>query len=123
MAGSNRWFTYTSDDGTNWALFGDESNIEAANPVSGDAGAPVGQIYKYPRNLKPRYAVYSNQAGTRTIRVPILTNLIYNALDSADTIPDPFGVAGATLAFIRKRPEVIGPVPSVFDTGLNDGDN
>lgn len=122
MAGSLRWFTYISDDGTDWSIFLDESNTEAANPVAGQNGAPVGQNYKPPSNLKPRYAVYGNQAATRQIRVVILNQTIYNALDNADTIPDPFD-AGGTLAFIRKRPEVISPVPSVFDTGLNDGDN
>lgn len=123
MAGSERWFTYTSNDGTNWALFGDESNIEAANPVAGQAGAPQNQVYKYPRNLKPRYAVYTNQAGTRNIKVPILTELIYNALDNASTIPDQIAGGSDTLALKRKRPELIGPIPTAFDTGLNDGDN
>lgn len=122
MAGSLRWFTYLSDDGTDWAIFLDESNTEAANPLAGQNGAPVGQNYKPPSNLKPRYAVFGNQAATRQIKVTILNQTIYNALDNADTIPDPINPAD-TLAFIRKRPEVITPVPSVFDTGLNDGDN
>jgi len=120
MAGSLRWFTYVSDDGTDWALFGDESNIEAANGASG-VGSPPGQNYKPPANLKPRYAVYANASGTRTLRVPILTETIYNSLAPGDTIPD--GVAGTgTLSYIRKRPEIISPVPTVFDTAQNDGD-
>ena len=123
MAGSNRWFTYTSNDGTDWALFADESNTEAANPVRGQQGAPQNQIYKPPANLRPRYAVYTNQAGDRTIRVPILTELIYNALDNASTIPDPIAGGTATLALKRKRPELVGPIPTAYDTGLNDGDN
>lgn len=123
MAGSNRWFTYISDDGTDWALFADESNVEAANPVASGGGAPLGQIYKPPANLKPRYAVYTNQSGDRNLKVPILNETIYNALDNTSTIPDPFGGAGATLALKRKRPELIGPIPTVFDTGIDDGDN
>jgi len=123
MAGSNRWFTYVSDDGTSWALYGDESNIEAANPVASNGGAPLNQIYKPPSNLKPRFAVYRNESGDRSLRVPILNQAIYNALDNTDTIPDPFGGAGAVLGFARKRPETIGPIPTIFDTGLNDGDN
>jgi len=120
MAGSLKWFTYTSDDGTDWALFGDESNIEAANGGAG-TGAPPGQNYKPPANLRIRYAVFANADGTRTLRVPILTQTIYNSLAPGDTIPD--GVAGTgTLAYIRKRPEVITPAPTVFDTGLDDGD-
>lgn len=122
MAGSNRWFTYTSNDGTNWALYADESNTEAANPVAGNVGAPQNQIYKPPANLKPRYAVFINEARTRSLKVPILNEAIYNALDNTNTIPDPLIPANA-LGFARKRPEIIGPIPTIFDTGLTDGDN
>ena len=121
MAGSLKWFTYTSDDGTNWAIFADESNWEGANGAIG-LGAPLNQVFKPPSNLKPRYAVYGNVDGTRSIKVVITNQAIYNALDSADTIPDQLAGGGATLSLIRKRPELIGPIPSVFDTGLNDGD-
>lgn len=119
MAGSLKWFGYQSDDGTDWAIFGDESNIEAAN--GGNATAPLSStIYKPPSNLKPRYAVFGNQAGTRNLKVPITTQAIYNALNAANTITDP--IDGGTLVFLRKRPELIGPSPTQFDTGLDDGD-
>lgn len=121
MAGSLKWCTYQDDSGTDWAIFVDESNFEAANSNTG-VGAPVGQLLKPPSNMKPRYAVYSNAAGTRTLRVIITNQTIYNALDSADTIPDQIAGGSATLSFIRKRPEVITPVPTIFDTGLDDGD-
>lgn len=122
MTGSLRWFTYVSDDGTDWALFGDEGNIEAANDTTGISGPPTGQNYKYPGNLKPRYAVYGNTEGSRNIRVPILTQAEYNALDNADTIPDIDG--GSTpLRLVRKRPEIISPLPTGADTGLDDGDS
>lgn len=121
MAGSNKWFNYQSDDGTDWALFADESNVEAAN--GGSAVAPgIGTQYKVPRNMKVRYAVFGNQAGTRNLNVPITTAAVYIALDASDTIPDAIAGSGETLVFIRKRPELIGPVPTAFDTGLNDGD-
>jgi len=121
MAGSLRWFDYESDDGTNWALFADESNVEAANGAAANGGAPTGQNYKPPANLKPRYAVYS-RAGGSTLKVPILTLAVYNALATGDTIPDPF-TANTNLSLVRKRPEVISPLPTVADTGLTDGDN
>lgn len=121
MAGSNKWFNYLSDDGTDWAIFADESNVEAAN--GGNAVAPLAAtFYKPPRNMKIRYAVFSNAAGTRNISVPITTEAIYNALNAANTIPDALNPAGPALSFIRRRPEIIGPVPTVFDTGLDDGD-
>lgn len=121
MAGSLKWFSYQSDDGTDWALFADESNVEAANGGTG-SGAPPGQVYKPPSNLRPRYAVFGNADETRTLRVPILTQAIYNGLDAADTIPDSIAGGAAVLNLIRKRPEIISPIPTAFDTGLNDGD-
>jgi hypothetical protein len=119
MAGSLKWFSYQSDDGTDWAFFGDESNIEAANG-NGFNGSPPGQNFKPPSNLRVRYAVYGNLAGTRNIRVPVMSQAIYNALDAASTIPSPDGAE--TLNLIRKRPELISPIPTIFDTGLDDGD-
>lgn len=119
MSGSNKWFTYTSDNGSNWALKGDESNIEGV--MGGvNSGAPAGTLFKTPKNMTERYAVYGNQEGTRQIRVPVLTQTVYNALSPGDTIPDSNG--SGTLAFVRKRPELIRDTPTVFDTGLNDGD-
>lgn len=121
MTGSLRWFTYVDDAGTDWALFGDESNIEAANSDTGSGGSPANQNYKYPSNLKPRFAVYGNSDGSRNIRVPILTQSEYNALDNTSTIPDVAG--GSTpLRLVRKRPEIISPLPTAADTGQNDGD-
>jgi len=121
MAGSNKWFSYTSDDGDDWALYADESNTEGANGSTG-SGAPPNQNYKPPANLKPRYAVYSNAAGTRNIKVYILTETIYDSLAAGDTIPDQIAGGSATLGLIRKRPEIISPIPTAFDTGLDDGD-
>ena len=121
MAGSLRWFDYESDDGTNWALFADESNVEAVNGAAAAGGAPTGQNYKPPANLKVRYAVYGRNGGA-TVRVPVLTLAVYNALATGDIIPDPF-VSGQNLVLIRKRPEVISPLPTVADTGQTDGDS
>jgi hypothetical protein len=121
MAGSLRWFTYEGDDGTEWALFADESNVESANGSAATGGAPSGQNFKPPANLKPRYAVYGRNGGS-TLRVPILTIAGYNAASAGDIIPDPF-VSGQNLTLIRKRPEVISPLPTTIDTGINDGDS
>lgn len=124
MAGSNKWFNYSADDGTDWCIFADESNVEAANQAS--AIAPlVGAKYKVPRNMKVRYAVFGNQSGTRSLKIPITTAIVYNNLTAAssiqDTLPDD-GDGDTTLFFIRKRPEIISPSPTIFDTGIDDGD-
>jgi len=122
MAGSLVWKNYQSDDGTDWAIFVDESNYEAANGAAGAAPDPT-QLYKPPRNLRPRFAVYGNTDGTRTISVPINTQATYNALDRTSTIPDVLAGGSATLFLVRKRAEQIGPIPTAADTGLDDGDS
>jgi hypothetical protein len=121
MAGSNKWFGYQDDIGTDWAIFADESNVEGVN--GGGAIAPLaGTTYKPPRNLRLRYAVYGNQAGTRRLKVPVLTQTIYNSLTAGDTLVTNIGGAAESLAYLYKRPEIVSPSPTVFDSGLDDGD-
>lgn len=120
MAGSNKWFSYTDDEGTDWAIFADESNVEAVNGAAA-VPPPSGQNYKPPANLKLRYAYYGNAEGTRTLRIPVVDQATYAGLANGDTIPDTIAGTG-NLTLIRKRPEVISPLPSPFDTGLDDGD-
>lgn len=120
MAGSIKWFVYTTDNGTDFAIEADESNVEAIAAGTQDypeSGSPP--VFAVPRNLRPRFAVYSNTAGTRRIKVPVITQTIYNALDGNSTIVDPLGTGNLTLLY--KRPELI-TLPKGNDTGLNDGD-
>lgn len=120
MAGSVKWFVYTTDNATDFALEADESNVEALAAGTQDypeTGSPP--IFALPRNVKPRFAVYANSAGTRRIKIPVITQTIYNALDGNSTIADP--ITAGTLKLLYKRPEVI-TLPRGDDTGLNDGD-
>lgn len=121
MAGSIKWFVYTTDSGENFALEADESNIEAFSAATQDypeQGTPP--IFAVPRNIRPRYAVFQSASGQRKLKVPVITQTIYNALNGTSTIPDPIN-EGQTLTLSYKRPEVI-TVPRGNDTGLNDGD-
>lgn len=121
MAGSNTWFAYISDSGVEYAIFGDESNIEGANDAA--AVQPTdGVEIKPPRNMRVRTATYSNSSRTRSLRVPILTIDTYTALTTASTIPDTIAGGGTLLNLVRKRPEIISPIPTLYDTGLSDGD-
>lgn len=121
MAGSNKWFVYTTDDGTDFALYADESNTEAVNGSTQDYVAAVAIKYALPKNVRPRRAVYANADGSRTITCYCLTQSIYNGIPANVTsIPDPIG--SGTLALVRIRPEVITRLPFAGDTGLNDGD-
>lgn len=120
MAGSLKWFQYTDDLGSIYALFCDESNVEAVNGAVDYTGTPL-LVDAVPRNVRPRYAVYGTTDGLRTIKVPVMTPTIYTGLSgSAPTIPDPI-TSGITLVLLRIRPEIRRlPIPN--DTGLQDGD-
>lgn len=122
MAGSIKWFIYTTDAGDDFALEADESNVEAFSAGTQDypeTGTPP--IYAVPRNIKPRFAVFQSPSGDRRIKVPVITTTIYNALNGTSQMPDPITPAGPVLTLLYKRPEVI-TVPRGNDTGLNDGD-
>lgn len=121
MAGSLKWFPYTDDNGAIWALFADESNVEAVNGSDNDyTGTPV-LVDAVPRNVKTRQAFYGTTDGTRTIAIPVLTPTIYAGLPTdVPTIQDPINSA-LTLVLQRVRPETRRlPIPN--DTGIQDGD-
>ena len=122
MAGSNKWFVYTTDDGTDYAIQLDESNTEAVNGATQDYVAGVAFKYSVPKNLRPRTAYYASPDGNRKIRCVALTQTIYNGIPANVTsINDPI-TPTATLNLVRIRPEVISPLPFANDTGLTDGD-
>ena len=120
MAGSIKWFPYTDDFGSVWALLADESNSEAVNGAIDYTGTPP-LVDGVPRNIQVRYAIYGTTDGLRNIKVPVLTPALYQGLSAATpTIPDPI-TDGITLVLQRIRPEVRRlPIPN--DTGLQDGD-
>jgi len=122
MAGSKKYFVYTTDAGTDFALLLDESNTEAVNAGTQDYADGVNIQYELPKNITPRYAVYKNAAGTRSIRCVALTPTIFAGIAvGAPTIGDPIAGTG-TLALARLQPESLKRLPIAIDTGLQDGD-
>jgi hypothetical protein len=119
VAGSKKWFIYTTDDGTDFALLRDESNVEGTN--AGTQDYPDGGTLKYalPRNVKPRRIYFSNPAGTIRREVVCLTQTIFSAVAAGSTMTDQ--VSGTTLQISLKKGEEI-TIPKGVDTGLNDGD-
>lgn len=118
MAGSFRWYVYTSDAGNNYCIKLDKTNTNDIN-----AGAQLWAVgstqLEIPKNLKPRHAFYRSADGKRTIRVYPLTQTIYNGLEAGvPTITDPIAGAG-NLTFAYKVPERIRPTPNTRDTGLS----
>lgn len=121
MAGSRKWFIYTADNGTDYAIEADESNVEALAAGTQDypnTGTPP--IHAVPRNLKPRTATFGGVANGSTITVPIITRTIYDALSGASTMQDPLD-SSLTLPLQYKTPERIR-LPKGADTGKIDGD-
>lgn len=123
MAGSIKWFVYTTDTGVDYAIKLDESNTEAVNGSTQDFVTGLAIRDALPRNIKPREISYTNTERTRRIRCVALTPTIYSGAinGGVPTIPDPIAGGAATLGLIGAKGEQIRlPVP--FDTGLNDGD-
>lgn len=121
MAGSLKWFLYTTDNGETYALKADESNVEAVNGAIQDFLNNTEVIFAVPRNVKPRYALYTSADESRQIKCVALTTTIYNGIpENVPTITDPIG--GGTLTLKRIRPEVIS-LPFGKDTGIKDGDD
>lgn len=121
MAGSIKYFVYTSDSADDWALKRDESNVEAVNGAVQDFPAVPPTQFELPRNITPRYATYVSQDGTVRRNVVCLTPAIYNGIETgAPTIVDQ--TSGLTLSLKGKVGERIR-LPFGVDTGLTDGDN
>jgi len=124
MAGSKRWFSYTTDEGTVYGVFADESNTEAANATALTPALAV--IDSIPGNVKVRKAYYRSVDGTRTVSCVVLTQARYNTIQtSVPSIPDPLDTAsGGTpsqLFFLRKTAERRRAIVRV-DSGITDGD-
>ena len=120
MAGSRKWFVYTTDAGDDFAISLDESNTESLNGGVQDFPNVAPTQYALPRNIKPRTVTYRNAAGTIARKVVGLTATIFgNAVTGAPTIVDQ--VSGETLTLYRRVGEVVS-LPFGADTGLTDGD-
>lgn len=124
MAGSIKWFVYTTDAGDDYAIKLDESNTEAVNGSTQDFVSGLALKDALPRNIKPRVIYYTNQARTRTVKCVALTQTIYNGAISGGvlTIQDPVAGGSNVLGLIRAKGEQLQlPVP--VDSGLTDGDD
>lgn len=122
MAGSKKYFVYTTDAGIDFALLADESNTEAVNAGTQDYADGVTIPYELPRNLKPRRLVYASPDRNRQISCYALTPAIFGGAPVAvPTIADPITPAN-TLLLIDAVPEERKRIPIAIDTGLIDGD-
>lgn len=122
MAGSKKYFVYTTDNGIDFALLADESNTEAVNAGTQDYADGISIPYELPRNIRPRKLIYANPLRTRKITCYALTTAIFSGAPiGVPTIDDPI-TAGQTLTLVDAVPEERKRIPISIDTGLTDGD-
>jgi hypothetical protein len=121
MAGSLKWFEYTTDAGDSFAIFMDESNGEAVGNQDYTSGSTV--TYTLPRNIKMRCALYrsANSAYSRKIPIGAVGQTI-NDLPSTITAEVSGSATGVVLSLRSLTGERVIVIPSAEDTGLNDGD-
>jgi hypothetical protein len=118
MAGSLRWFNYTSDAGQNFAVFLDESNSKGV-------GTPGGSLFPAAFTLAPQLAAgvkkrYLNcflaTDPTQRRRFYVGTLAAYNALQDGGTI-----LAGGLTWNVSSAQGERRRSPYVGDTGQTDG--
>ena len=112
MSGSNRYFNYVSDNGQTYAIYADKSNVQAVNP----SGASVGTLptIKIPRNITPRYALFSDTTGLIRRKVPLLKATDVAALTAATSFVPTGETATVTITAIRGEKVNL---PKILDTG------
>lgn len=100
MSGSLRWYVYTSDAGTDFSILADKSNIAAVN-ASGAAAPASLPLAAVPRNIKPRYALFSDTTGTITRKVVLLKPSDVTALSSTASFTPQGETATVRLSSLR----------------------
>lgn len=113
MSGSLSYQVYTSDVGTDYAILCDKSNALAVNASAAAAPATL-PVTTVPRNIKPRYALYSDVTGQIRRKVPLL-----KPSDVAALTPTSSFVPQGETATVRLS-SIVGEVvrlPKLADTG------
>ena len=122
MAGSLKYFLYTTTGGTNYGIRMDESNGEAVgNTDVTDADLPLVAL---PRNIVPRYVLYRSVDGLTTRRIPVTANNV-DVADLPATIVVANPLQGIAAGITLQRQSFIGEIQKpviAIDTGLLDAD-
>lgn len=113
MSGSIRWYVYTSDNGQDYSIQADKTNTAAVNPSG--AGAPAAlPVAAVPRNIRPRYALFSDVTGTIRRKVVLLKPSDVQALSSTTSFVPQGETATVQLSSIVGE---VNRLPKLTDTG------
>jgi hypothetical protein len=122
MAGSLKWFKYTTDSGDVFGIYMDESNGELVGNADMAALDDDTVVYALPRNVKPRTALYRSSDGLVSRRIVVTDSAAdITTITSSFVVPAQDGNPAATMQLQSFRGEEIRRISSV-DTGLTDGD-
>lgn len=125
MAGSLKYFVYTTDTGNDFGILMDEDHGEAI-PNADVTTTPSG-LYGIPVNLTPRYARYQSTSGKRSLSIVICDETL-----SSDDLPQTITITSANGEVSEDATdnsfnlsalfgERFKPIKAV-DTNLTDGD-
>lgn len=122
MAGSRRWFNYTTDAGDTFGMEMDEDMGE----IVGNTNVTGTTVYSIPGNIEPRYALFQNQSGTSHRKIilsaisliaTLIEQIVITATNgevSADADDNTFNLSFISGEKVRRIKTV--------DTGMVDGD-
>lgn len=113
MAGSKSYQRYVSDNGQAYAILMDLSNALAVNASASATPAALPTI-TVPRNITPRYAIYTDATTFIRRKVALLTAADVAALVANDNFAVPEGGQTVTITFIKGE-EI--RLPKLNDTG------
>lgn len=99
MAGSISYQVYTSDNGQNYAIRMDKSNALAVNASASATPAALPNI-ELPKNIKPRYALYTDATGNIRRKVVLLKPSDVAALLADDNFTPPEESSVVRITFI-----------------------
>lgn len=113
MAGSISYQVYVSDNGQSYAVRMDRTNALAVNASASATPASLPAI-ELPKNIKPRYALYTDTTGTIKRKVILLRPSDVAALVTDDNFTPPEETATLRITY------VVGEkirLPKLTDTG------
>lgn len=123
MAGSLKYFLYTTTGGATYPVRMDESNGEAIGNPDYTAASTVSGL-SIPRNIEPRYVLYRSLDGFTTRKIIVCSSTAdLEDLPLNFTVPSPV-VGGTDITVFRQS--LVGEKQRAVlpnDTGLTDGDD